>query len=469
MQKVIAAYTASADPRISNYIEFVRNNPHTKETLPLGTVADRVAQEIYELVDFDPSGYTEQLNSAALTHIDIRHGKEGKADHSMSDINDISRMKYVMDNYDDIRLEVSCSKAFSDKNGKAARKVVFSKRIDGTYYVVEAVPESAAKKLHVVSAYIEKAAQQAPLDSSVGSTSDNAPVETAFIDTNIAQNAHGVKNIIRPSSAVDAIEKIYYPDSEPVITKSNRATVESGKANGVSNAQIKRVGSIASAIKVDVVFDAEAGINGKYENGVIHINPNSRTPVLDTFFHELTHHIESAEGYRCLQDRILESGVFLSSIAGSGMSLAQYRQSIIDNYARQGVTLDEAGANAEMTAEFVKEHLFKDQKAIDRLCETDVSLGRRILSWIEELVVKLKGKPEQKALLEMEKMYKEALAGAKVVNNGKTQYSYDDSLLMQFKDWLNGKMPAKGYFEICDTEPFPAKQTQKSYQKQNES
>ena len=31
----------------------------------------------------------------------------------------------------------------------------FCKKVNGTYYVVEAVPESADKKLHIVSAYMD--------------------------------------------------------------------------------------------------------------------------------------------------------------------------------------------------------------------------------------------------------------------------------------------------------------------------
>lgn len=43
-----------------------------------------------------------------------------------------------------------------DKNNKAAKMLRYSKKINGTYYVVEAVPENKYKKVWVVSAYISK-------------------------------------------------------------------------------------------------------------------------------------------------------------------------------------------------------------------------------------------------------------------------------------------------------------------------
>ena len=35
--------------------------------------------------------------------------------------------------------------------------------------------------------------------------------------------------------------------------------------------------------------------------------------------------------------------------------------------------------------------------------------------------------------------------------DGESNYSYDDHLLLQFREWMNGRMPAKGYFEIGTT------------------
>ena len=75
----------------------------------------------------------------------------------MKDINDIARIQYVLDNYDDVSPSGTTAAYVTNKaNGKhvQAKAVVFSKAVDGTYYVVEAVPDTAKKTVYVTSAYI---------------------------------------------------------------------------------------------------------------------------------------------------------------------------------------------------------------------------------------------------------------------------------------------------------------------------
>ena len=60
-------------------------------------------------------------------------------------------------NYDTIELPADGeAKGFLNADQTLAQVVVFRKRIDGTYYVVEALPESKYKKLWVISAYKTK-------------------------------------------------------------------------------------------------------------------------------------------------------------------------------------------------------------------------------------------------------------------------------------------------------------------------
>jgi len=75
-------------------------------------------------------------------------------------------------------------------------------------------------------------------------------------------------------------------------------------------------------------------------------------------------------------------------------------------------------------AKFAEEHLFSDEKAIERLCNTDPTLFERIRYWISDMIVKLKGTKEQKFFLEAEKLYKKALATrGETAGAGAEQYS----------------------------------------------
>ena len=83
----------------------------------------------------------------------------------MADINDLGRIQYVLDNYDSIEVLEQTSNEYLDKQGNHAKMVRYGKQIDGHYYVVEEVPDTKKKTVHIVTAYQatnNKPAQQTP-------------------------------------------------------------------------------------------------------------------------------------------------------------------------------------------------------------------------------------------------------------------------------------------------------------------
>ena len=145
----------------------------------LKDVSDRAAQEIERITGINVKGNKTAIEKRMIEHIFIRHGKKGKADQSLSDNNDITRMQYVLDNFDSVEDGgATTGYVTNGKDGKhhLARSVVFSKKINGTYFVVEAVSDTSKKTVYVVSARMQK---EAPSPMSVNAkalrpTSDNA-------------------------------------------------------------------------------------------------------------------------------------------------------------------------------------------------------------------------------------------------------------------------------------------------------
>ena len=165
-QAVIDEYQASVDNRLLSFIERWKTlkNPNYKKSIqiPIAEITDRAAGDIRLLIGVDVTNYKHMLSGNALEHIEIRHGKNGEADHSLSDPNDIARMGYVLENYDviepvlDSQGQQKRSTQYSNADNTMAPLISFKKSVNGTYYVVEAVPDSAAKQLRVVSAYMQK-------------------------------------------------------------------------------------------------------------------------------------------------------------------------------------------------------------------------------------------------------------------------------------------------------------------------
>lgn len=197
-QATIDAYQNSIDDNLVAYIEAVRNNPGQKmPRYPLKNVDTRAADDIKRLTGIDTTGNKTQIEARAVEHILKRHGEHGNGDHSMRDVNDIARIQYVIDNYDSMEHGGKTS-AYVYQNEKGrnvhAQTVVIKKKVNGTYFVVEAVPDTKKKTLFVVSAYMSQNGQKETAPSLSGDaeayrvTSDNATKSDAVSNNSIPEN-----------------------------------------------------------------------------------------------------------------------------------------------------------------------------------------------------------------------------------------------------------------------------------------
>lgn len=186
-------YKKAVNPKIVDFVERVRNlkdkNVAGKIKIELSSVNEREVQDIKKLTGIDTSEYKRDMDGNTVIHVENRHGENGAADHSMSDVNDLARIEYVLENYDNIESAKDDNGRYRDSDNKLSKSVVYSKRVNGNYYVVEAVPDSKAKTLHVVSAYKTKAegvSQVLNMSEDLQSTS-KTPHAFAPSDNNISQ------------------------------------------------------------------------------------------------------------------------------------------------------------------------------------------------------------------------------------------------------------------------------------------
>lgn len=163
-QASIQDYQNSVDNRVLAFIHKwngLKNADYKKRArVRLDTVSERAASDLKSTVGVDATGYRHSLDGNALQHIEKRHGKNGEADHSMANENDIARISYVLDNYDSVKPLLNAdgsqklSSMFNNADNTPAPLVLYAKQIDGTYYAVEAAPDSSAHELRIVSAYM---------------------------------------------------------------------------------------------------------------------------------------------------------------------------------------------------------------------------------------------------------------------------------------------------------------------------
>ena len=248
-QSVIDEYQAAVDDNLVNYIETVRDNAGAKiGRYSLKRVNDRAAQDIKRLTGVDTTGNKTVIEPRIVEHILKRHGENGSADSSMRDINDIARIQYVLDNYDDVSYGGKSGAYRTVKpNGRAgqADTVIFSKAVNGTYYVVEATPDTKAKTVFVTSAYMSKKNVASRAAKGAGgsrvanaeasrSTSETSGANSPAIKAGDAQTADAnawrgtseTKNALSPAAEADASNANIAPEAQNVNPNVPAQTVE---------------------------------------------------------------------------------------------------------------------------------------------------------------------------------------------------------------------------------------------------
>ena len=214
-QAVIEAYKQSVNDGLKGFIERVRglkdNSFRAKIRTEIETQTDNAAQAAATLTGVDTTGYTNIIKGNAVQHIDKRHGVNGTADHSMQNIEDFARIGFVLDNFTDAEIvsaknvdgdTAKLSKEWRNSDNTSAPLVRFSMPVNGTYYVVEAVPASNAHVMAVVSAYMTKGYRKNTLNQEL-SLSENQ-TSSATSKTNL-DSVLGVSNqtIASPTASVN--------------------------------------------------------------------------------------------------------------------------------------------------------------------------------------------------------------------------------------------------------------------------
>ena len=204
-EKVSKAYIDSVNPEIENAIISIRNGDidNIPDVINVTKLDEKTIKAISDFVGYDVSGYVCKIERDRLVHIENRHGINGEHDQSLSDPKDFARMGYVVNNSDSIDWVVDgkgnrvFDKQYNDKNNKPSPVIMLNSKIDGTYCISQAVPDSKKKTLWITSARIQKAAvgSQVPYDSNATpqlQTSETPLNSSSASDDIVSQDADTV-------------------------------------------------------------------------------------------------------------------------------------------------------------------------------------------------------------------------------------------------------------------------------------
>ncbi|MBR5291704.1 MAG: hypothetical protein IKU32_02180 [Clostridia bacterium] len=256
-------YLEAVDGRIVEMVKAVRRND-TKYMPPLiiSDVTPDLASEVNRITGIDVSGFKHGLQRDGIEHIEKRHGENGEADSSMANTEDIARIQYVLDNFDSVDIarkqngKPVYSKKYKNKDGSPAPVLEFVKKVDGHYYVSEAIPDAAAQTLWITSARIvpnKKGAYQVP-DASALTPGLRPNAELGFTPNNsIPSSAKNSNPELKdlgantPTPVEMAQSKVYTNTYDKWLTEAEKAA---DNTNNSWYARSKEVDTLATAKSV---------------------------------------------------------------------------------------------------------------------------------------------------------------------------------------------------------------------------
>ena len=179
--------SADANTDILSMVEKVGNgNFKANEKVDLGTVSDATATEIQSITGINVKGFKVAIEARQIEHILKDHGKNGTTDRSMANPSDIAKIEFALKDYDDIRPAGKTQAYTHMVNGKnrTADTVLYEKAIgEKAYYVVQAVPNTKAKTLYIVTAFIGKKGYKKEASQLINAKSPDATSEIGSVDT----------------------------------------------------------------------------------------------------------------------------------------------------------------------------------------------------------------------------------------------------------------------------------------------
>ena len=399
-RKVYKEYVRSNDKGVTKFAEKAQAGELSKRaSYKLSDVTADEVERLKELTGIDTTGYTHSLKASTIDeHIMKRHGAEGSADRSMADINDLSRINYIIKNADNVEIAkkaddtADLSREFFNTDGSGAKKVKYTKKIDGHYYVVEAVPDSGKKKMQIVSAYIEKP-------------------ETGKVVGNQKKTAHQVGDVLNaPPLTSETGLDVTVNNSIPHVKAASKSMPEEMPdarkfMSPETQEKVFKAVEDRSGVKIEFT-DLPEGVEGTYKNGVIKISNNAQNPAYTVMKHELTHHIETSGHYKAFADFVE------NNIRNQGVDVDGMIDSIISDYKAIGKDLTKEEARKEFTAKFAEECLFNSEKSIERLARDNPSLFRQVYEWIVDTIHRIGASPETRFLIDAQRKYEKALKTA---------------------------------------------------------
>lgn len=268
----------------------------------------------------------------------------------------------------------------------------------------------------------ELEAEAQRLTENLSTTTDEYQLEMISNQLEAVENRMNLlKHDVRPTLDRPEATVAENATAEPTIEEPDRmADYEDADQSQISGDVLDfwEKATSKSGLNIRIVNGLSDNVNGMYRDGIIYLNANRVTDA-DTIrtvtAHEVYHSMKGTDEFGNLQDVALD---FYRTI-NPNLSNADLARMKIEEYAEEGVQLNEDEAYEELTADFIEVAL-SEPKVAERIWTENPTLAQRIKWFIEDLLASFKDRKlsdlefEQKAILEQaQQMYSDGLQSMK--------------------------------------------------------
>ncbi|MDD3243529.1 MAG: hypothetical protein PHD32_07395 [Eubacteriales bacterium] len=363
------------------------------------------------------------------------------------------------------------------KNNKPAKSVIYQKRINGNYYVLEAVPDTSKQICYIVSAF-KAAANKAPYGNIAKKIQanqlrdENPPRHTpekrlvAPANNSIPQdNKNNTENLTpsvspqnRPvTNAAQNPATAQQKATTPVATKpaADSQGIQSHTATEITQQERNALPrTLRTEIATGELLGKRLGITVKWASDITAVDADGNTVSSNGFYdpstktltvrirpegsniaavvaHEITHALEGSNAYKMLRTAVMDI------MHRNGTYDSAYQQ-----VSKDYTTTDKNYIETEMVAQFTETDLLTNEAAIRQIIADNSGLGAKIKNALWQIFNRARGlryadELTRNAAQLWEKAYKEAGKNGKQADNkNETRYAITVGISLTKKSQL---------------------------------
>ena len=202
----------------------------------VGSLRGEHAQAVSDILGFDVEGYTVEFTNDSRLHTRNEHDPSVNNNKDKITPEEVARIQYVIENFDDVKPGKRVHFAKNNRDGSPSKTIELKKRVNGTYVIIEAVPDTDARTATVITMRIESAKKR-------GEHATNGKTPRPTSEPNMPDSLnHNISNDsgnVNTSSQLNAATTpLYNVRGELVIARPDYDTILANADDSLSNPDI---------------------------------------------------------------------------------------------------------------------------------------------------------------------------------------------------------------------------------------